>query len=257
MDVFGFHSMGRVLLIILSLPEGLLYTASMNHEKTIASQPGQVWRHLFRTAEGHILLLGIAIALAGLVGMGFIAFMSPQTSEIIGAMSFTSLVFGTVVSMSIGYAAGYGHVLVIAVNMWIEAVVVLLFYPVFVLSVRKLVELPMLKGYIERTQAIAERHHEKVRRYGVVGLFIFVWIPFWMTGPVVGSVIGYMLGFPAWLTLMVVIAGTFMTLLVWAYLLFGLFSHAAVFGPWAAVLIIGLIMLIVLASYRLNRREKN
>lgn len=235
----------------------LLYTVSVNEEKTITSPSVHVWWHLFKTAEGHILLLGIAIALAGLVAMGLMAFMSPQTSEIIGAMSFTSLILGTVVSMSIGYAAGYGHALVIAVNMWIETVVVLLFYPVFVLSVRKLVALPILKEFIERTQSAAVRHHEKVRRYGVMGLFIFVGIPFWMTGPVVGSVIGYMLGFPAWLTLTVVIAGTFMTLLVWDYLLFGLFARAAVFGPWAPVLIIGVILLVILAGYLLNRRETN
>jgi len=143
---------------------------------------------------------------------------------------------------------------VIGVNMWMETVVVLLFYPVFVFSVRKLAVFPRLRRFLDRTQAAAERHHDKVRRYGVIGLFIFVWIPFWMTGPVVGSVIGYMLGFPAWLTLSVVIAGTFMTLLVWAYILFGIITQAVVFGPWAAILIIGLIMLFIIVSYILNRR---
>lgn len=216
--------------------------------------PKTVWRELFRTTEGHILLLGIAMAFAGLIIMGLVAIWSPPTSEIIGAMSFTSLMLGTVVSMSIGYAAGYGHALVLAVNMWMETLVVLLSYPIFVLSVRKLAVFPILKRTIDRTQAAAERHHDKVRRYGVVGLFVFVWIPFWMTGPVVGSVIGYMLGFPAWLTLSVVIAGTFMTLLVWAFILFGLFTHAAVFGPWAAILIIGLIILFIIIGYLLNRR---
>jgi len=219
--------------------------------------PRPAWRQVFRTTEGHILLLGIAIALAGLVAMAAVAFWSPQTSEMIGAMSFASLAFGTVVSMSIGYAAGYGHALVIAVNMWMETVVVVLFYPVFVLSVRKLVVFPKLKRFIERTQAAAERRHDTVRRYGIIGLFIFVGVPFWMTGPVVGSVIGYMLGFPAWLTLSVVIAGSFMTLLIWAYLLFGLFTRAAIFGPWAAMLIVGLIVLVTLASYLLERRRNN
>lgn len=201
-------------------------------------------------------MLGIAIALAGLVVMGIVAYKSPQTSEMIGAMSITNLIFGTVVSMSIGYAAGYGHILVIPVIMWVETVVVLLFYPVFVLSMRKLVEFPKLKRLIASTHAAAERHHDMVRRYGIFGLFMFVWIPFWMTGPVVGSVIGYLLGFPAWLTLTVVIAGTFMTLLGWAYLLSGLYTRAAVFGPWASVIIIGLIILVIIATYLLNWRGK-
>jgi uncharacterized membrane protein len=224
---------------------------------TVERPPKPVWRQLLKTTEGRILLLGIAIALAGLIVMGLVAFWSPQTSEMIGAMSVTNLIFGAVVSMSIGYAAGYGHALVIAVNMWVETAVVVLFYPVFVLSVRKLVVFPRLKRYLDRTQAAAERHHDTVRRYGIFGLFMFVWIPFWMTGPVVGSVIGYLLGFPAWLTLSVVIAGTFMTLLSWAYLLFGIYTRAAVFGPWAPVLIIVLIILVILAVYLLDRRWRN
>jgi len=223
----------------------------------IERPPKLSWRQLFKTTEGRILLLGIAIALAGLIAMGLVAFWSPEASEVMGAMSFANLVFGTVVSMSIGYAAGYGHALVIPVNFWVETVVVLLFYPVFVLSMRKLVELPRLKRYLESTQAAAERHHGRVRRYGVIGLFIFVWFPFWMTGPVVGSVIGYLLGFPAWLTLSVVLAGTFMTMVVWAYLLFGIYTRAADYGAWAPVLIVGLIILIVLAVYLLNWRGKN
>lgn len=133
---------------------------------------------------------------------------------------------------------------------------VLLFYPVFVFSMRKLVEFPRLGYFLQRIQAAAERHHVMVRRYGIVGLFAFVAIPFWMTGPLVGSAIGYLLGFPAWLTLSIVIAGNFVTITGWAYLLFGLYNRAAVFGPWAPVLIIGLIILFILASYRLNRRRK-
>jgi uncharacterized membrane protein len=212
------------------------------------------WRQLFKTTEGRILLLGIAVALAGIISMGVVAYWSLETSRMMGAMSFANLVFGTIVAMSIGYASGYGHALVIPVNIWVETVMVLLFYPLFVFSMRKLVEFPRLKRYLERTQLTAERHHDKVRRYGIAGLFLFVWFPFWMTGPVVGSAIGYLLGLPAWLTLSVVLAGTVVAMIFWAYLLFDLYTRAAVFGPWAPVLIVCLIILIVLAFYRLDRR---
>ena len=235
---------------------------SVNEEKSkhtpaVEQQPRSAWQRLFRMTEGHILLLGIAIALAGLIAMGLTAFLSPQTSRIIGAMSFTNIIFGRAVSMSIGYAAGYGHALVVLVNMWVETALVLLFYPIFVFSMRKLVEFPRLKRFVERTHAAAERHHDKVRRYGIVGLFAFVWFPFWMTGPVVGSAIGYLLGFPSWLTVAVVLGGTCVAMGGWAYLLFGLQTRAAVFGSWAPALIIALIILLVLVGYWLNRRGKN
>ena len=224
----------------------------MNEEESKSSSR-PVWRQLFKTTEGHILLLGVVIALLGLIVMGLFAFWSPQTSRMIGAMSFTNIVFGRAVSISIGYAGGYGHALVVLVNIWIETVLVLLFYPVFVFSMQKLVVLPRLKRFLERTRAAAERHRVRVRRYGIIGLFIFVWFPFWMTGPVVGSAIGYLIGFPAWLTVSVVLAGTYLAIGGWAYVLFGLHSRAIALGLWAPVLIIGLLILFVLAGYWLNR----
>ena len=215
-----------------------------------------VWRRLFRTPEGHILLLGIAVAIAGLVVMGMLTFWSPETARIFGAMTFFNIVFGRIVSMSIGYAGGFGHELVIPVNMWVETVLVLLFYPVFVFSMRKLVVFRRLKRFLARTRAAAERHHDKVRRYGIAGLFVFVWFPFWMTGPVVGSAIGFLLGFRPWLTISVVLTGTYLAMGGWAYIMFGVHSHAALFGPWAPVLLIVLIILFVLAGYWLNHHGR-
>ena len=215
-----------------------------------------LWRELFKTTEGRILLIGIAATLGGLVVMGMIAFWSPETSRMIGAMTFFNVVFGRAVSMSIGYAGGYGHTIVVAVNMWVETVMVLLFYPLFVFSMRKLVELPRLKRFLRRTRRAAERHHDKVQQYGIAGLLIFVWFPFWMTGPVVGSAIGYLLGFKAWLTVTVVLVGTYIAMAGWAYLMSGLHTKAATFGPWAPVLVIVILILIVLIGYWLNRHER-
>jgi uncharacterized membrane protein len=203
------------------------------------------------------LLLGIAVTLAGPVVMGLVAFGSPQTLHMIGVMSFTNIVFGRAVSMSIGYAGGYGHALVLPVNMWVESVLVLLLYPAFVFSMRSLVVFPWLRRFLEVTHDAAERHHDKVRRYGIVGLFIFVWFPFWMTGPVVGAAIGYLLGLPAWLTVSIVLFGTYIAMSAWAWLLLGLHTRAAVLAPWAPALIVGIFVLIVLASYWLHRRRKS
>lgn len=221
-----------------------------NHTRTI-------WRSLFRTTEGHILLFGILVAILGLAVMGLTALWSTQTAHIIGAMSFTNIIFGRAVSLSLGYAAGYSHNIVIPVNIWIESVLVLLFYPLFVFSMRKLVVLPRLRGILERTRIAAERHQVKVRRYGILGLFAFVWFPFWMTGPVVGSAIGFLLGFPSWLTISVVLIATYIAIGGWAYILFGLHNQAMVLGPWAPVLIVILIAMIILTGYWLNQHAKN
>lgn len=230
-----------------------LYSASMTAEEKISDSLA-VWRRLFRTPEGHILLSGMALALAGLVVMLSVSYWSMPTSRMMGAMSFTNIIFGRAVSMSVGYAGGYGHALVVPVNMWMETVLVLLFYPVFVLSMRKLVKFPRLGGFIEGVRAAAERHHDKVRSYGIFGLLVFVGIPFWMTGPVVGCAIGYLIGFPSWMTLTVVLIGTYIAIAGWAVLLFDLHTHAAGLSAWAPILIVVMAIALTLTAYFLNRR---
>ena len=72
----------------------------------------------------------------------------------------------------------------------------------------------------------------------------------------VGAAIGYLLRFPAWLTLSIVLVGTYIAMLAWAYVLFGLHTRAAVLGPWASALIVAIFVLIVFAGYGLNRRRR-
>ena len=227
------------------------------------SDPGQklapyqaLREKLFVTSEGRVFALGVGIALVAVIVMGVVALWSPPTSRMIGAMAFTNIIFGRAVSMSIGYAAGYGHTLVILVNMVTETILVLLFYPLFVFSLKKLVVIPALKTLLGRIHEAATVHQDKVRRYGVIGLFVFVWFPFWMTGPVVGSALGYLLGFSASRTLGVVLTGTYIAMGAWAYFLFTIQKNAAQFGSFAPALIILVILLIVGAGYLVGYRRK-
>ena len=105
--------------------------------------------------------------------------------------------------------------------------------------------------------ALLRANQKRMMRWGIPGLLLFVWFPFWMTGPVVGSAIGYLLGLPAWLTISVVLIGTYIAMGAWAYLIFGIHSRAVIFAPWAPALIVVLLILIVLAGYWLNRHRKD
>lgn len=216
-----------------------------------------VWSRIFTgSTEGKILLSGIVLTGLGLASMLLVAIWDPIMSRIIGVMAFTNIAVGRAVSMSIGYAAGQGHGLVLAVNMVTETILVLLFYPLFVFSVNKLISLEWIKNLLERTHEAAAKHEGKVRKYGIVGLFTFVWFPFWMTGPVVGSAIGYLLGFPAWLTLVAVLAGTYVAMVAWAFFLFDIQKRAAAWGEWAPLVIIGMLVAVVLIGYLFHRNKE-
>lgn len=208
-----------------------------------------IWRSLLTTVEGRLLVAGIFLAVTGLLIIAITALWQPQRASIMGAMAITNIAFGRAVSMSIGYAAGYGKAMVVSVNIVVETILVFLFYPLFVFSLKKLVVFPALKKLLDRLHDIAETHEDKVRKYGIVGLLVFVWLPFWVTGPVIGSVIGYLLEFPIWLNLSVVLIGTYIAMVVWGYVLFSIQAHATEMGSWAPVLVIGAILAIIVVGY--------
>ena len=121
--------------------------------------------------------------------------------------------------ISFGYSFELSNILVICTNIIIETILVLIFYPLFVFSWSSILVIKPLRRIMKRTNIAAEAHQDTIRKYGVIGLFMFVWIPFWMTGPMVGCAVGYLLGFSPWKNLTIVLSGTYLAIICWALLL--------------------------------------
>ncbi len=67
------------------------------------------------------------------------------------------------------------------------------------------------RGFVGKTidnfRKSAERHHRVVEPFGALGLWLFVLFPFWGTGALVGSVVGYLLGLRTWVIFLAVFSG--------------------------------------------------
>ncbi len=81
---------------------------------------------------------------------------------------------------------------------------------------------------------------------------MFVWIPFWMTGPMVGCAVGYLLGFSPWKNLTIVLSGTYLAIICWALLLRKIHDRVAEYGPYASIAIVIIIILFVSGIYFLR-----
>lgn len=205
------------------------------------------------TAEGRILLVGVALALIYTFWLGIKFLLSPDESQVLVGMTATEIMFGRAAGMAFGYALGLGHLTVIPICMMIETVLVLIFYPLFVLSWRHLLVIQWLKKIFERIHNAAETHKGTIQRYGIIGLFAFVWFPFWMTGPVVGCVIGFLLGLRVWLNLTVVLAGTYVAILGWAFFLRQLHERVASYSSYATMVLLALLVIIIVVGHLLHR----
>jgi uncharacterized membrane protein len=208
---------------------------------------------LFSSPEGRLLIAGVGLGLVFIAWISSNFAFSPETAQMLIGLFATQIMFGRATSMSFGYAAGLGHSVVVPVNMLIETILVFTFYPLFVFSWRHIVEIRRLKRIIERTRRAAERHKDVIKKYGVVGLFVFVWFPFWMTGPFVGSVIGFMLGIRLWVNMTVVLSGTFLAMLGWAVLLKAFHQQLATYSPYAPLVMVALLIIIIIGGHMLQQ----
>lgn len=208
---------------------------------------------LFSSPEGRLFVAGIGLALIIIVWISSNFIWAPNTSQVLIGLVATQVLFGRAASMSFGYSVGLEHSVVVPVNMLVETVLVFIFYPLFVFSWRHIVEIRSLKGIIERTRRTAEANKDLIRKYGLAGLFVFVWFPFWMTGPFIGSVIGFMLGFRLWVTMTVVLSGTFVAMLGWAVILRTFHDHLAAYSPYAPLVLVAVLIIIIIGGNILHR----
>ena len=123
--------------------------------------------------------------------------------------------------LSIGVASQMDTTFLVFFNFFIESIMVLILYPLFVFSWNKLefVSYPPLSRYLERSRHNANKYQPLIQRYGVIGLILFVLTPFAMTGPVVGSFVGFLIGLRHRVTLAVVLSSTFIAIILWVYLI--------------------------------------
>jgi uncharacterized membrane protein len=208
---------------------------------------------LLTSSEGRILIIGVSLAFIYTFWLGTKLLYSPEESQILIGMTATDIMFGRAAAMAFGYSLLLGHTTVIPVCMTIETILVLIFFPLFVFSWRHLLVLKWLKNIFERIHKAAETHKGKIQKYGIIGLFLFVWFPFWMTGPVVGCVIGFLLGLKAWLCIPVVLAGTYLAIFGWAFLLRQLHEHVASYNSYAAMVLMALLIVIIIVGHLLHR----
>jgi uncharacterized membrane protein len=211
-------------------------------------------RHvLLQTVEGRILLVGLFLALLALAAFAAGWVWYPDRTLIYGAMAGLNLTVGRAAGMSFGYASGLGHAQVVPLNMVIETIQVLVVYPLFALTWTHLIDTPRWTAAIERMHQSAEVHRGTIQRFGVLGLFVFVFTPFWMTGPVVGAIVGFLIGLRARTILTVVLTATYVAIGSWALLLNELSRWAAAYNHYAPYALVLALVLLALAGGLMKR----
>ena len=199
------------------------------------------------TPEGKILFLGVILTCLYIIAVGLTKLRSDDLFSKLLLMTGTHLVGGRAVSITWGFANEMNRTVVLLVSTTIETLMVLLFFPLFVFSYRKLIVIQPLQDAMARAQHAAERHQARIMKFGIPGLLLFVWFPFWMTGPLVGCVIGFLIGLRPWTNMVIVLAGTWSAILCWGIVLGNLHEQLKKLGPYVPFFLVGFVLLIAVS----------
>ena len=103
-----------------------------------------------------------------------------------------------------------------AFNGLITTTIISFFNTLFSLSCRKVFQLPFLHKTFQDIKSDAKRQRSWAR-FGIPGIFFFVFIPMPLTGPVVGSLLARFIGLKYWGVLGTVITASLASIAAWGY----------------------------------------
>lgn len=172
-------------------------------------------------------------------------------------MGFTQLLAGRAASIASATQANMHPALIVFFATYIDTTIVFILYPMFVFSYKHLFERRFFKTHIGPVFKSAQKHVGRLRRFKIASIFLFVWFPFWMTGIIIGSLLGFLMGLRTWVTMVTVVLGSASAVVCWVYAYDRLFSLMKDINEWIPLLLTVFIIL-ALSIYRfVSLRRKN
>jgi len=177
------------------------------------------FKKVLKTQEGLVLLLSISMTMCLIAFIVSYYYLDSIFANKVVGIFFTNIFVGRVPALSLGYAAGLSHLEVISLNIISEMILVTLLYSLFVFSYKGILKIKSLEDFFKKIEEKKEKHRESFHKYGRFGLFIFVFIPFWMTGPIVGSIIGFLIGMKHLTVIFTVFIAIIVSMTLWGLFL--------------------------------------
>lgn len=170
-------------------------------------------------------------------------------------MAVAHMAAGKAVSVVQGLSVGLHPVVILLLATMSDIILMLIVYPVFVFTYEHFFESHMFQKHMRPLFESAYKRMDRIGRFKMLGVFIIVWLPLWMTGVVVGSILGYLIGLRARETLTAAALGTLTSITVWLFFSNQILSAAG----WVDNRVVGFgffAMIIVLLGIRRSQRRR-
>lgn len=180
-------------------------------------RPLNLRREFLLSPEGAVFLSGCIMLIAWIGAVVALwRFEHPRWSDML-TMGFAQTLAGRAAAIAQGTQAEINRGLLVLLATYADVLFLFLTYPLLIFSYRNMVEGRYFQKQMRSVLASAEKSSERFAKYSIAGVFLFVWLPFHMTGVLVGAVIGYLFGLRTGVNMATVTLATMTASLCWVF----------------------------------------
>ncbi len=172
---------------------------------------------LLNTVEGKLLILGVFLAAIFVVLTGIYTVVDFDTAKVFVLVLLAHFVGSRAGGIGLCILNGFSPAATIGFNFFVETLIVCFTYAGFVLSTTNYLKVEWIKRFMDKLADKAMEKKDKIERWGWIGIFSFVMAPLPVTGPVIGSIIGYMIKMRLLSNFTATALGTLTATVIWCY----------------------------------------
>ncbi len=181
-------------------------------------------KKFFNSEVGTIFIVGILLLLMWLSVIILLFKLGNSLWLTILTMGFTQVLGGRAASIAQATQAELHPLLIVLLATYVDMLVVFILYPMMVFSYDHFFERRFFQKHMKPLFESVQKSVTRFRSHKIIGVFLFVWFPFWMTGVIIGSLLGFLLGLRPWVNMVTVTMGTLSAVFCWVFAYDLLFS---------------------------------
>lgn len=193
--------------------------------------------------------VGLAMVASLLVAWTVLTSMSAREGLAVAAGVGTMLYAGKEVGIPVGLAAGADPLTMAAFVLVMDLALTFFVYPALRYAITAWLGRPGILGaYLRHMRDEANKHRGFVMRHRTWGLFTFMLIPFAINGPLIGALLGRLIGMRSKQIVPTLVAAVALTTVFWSLVYTLGFQAAEAINPVYPKLITGAILLVVVTG---------
>ena len=213
-------------------------------------------RERMNLIEVKILLIGLSLAALNGIYFLYLLFTDLALYKVLSSTAIIHIMGGRALGIATCLSGDISLFNTILYNFFLEVVIVLIAYGIVVLMMRNIIQPKLFGSAVRQAELTAQGQKTKIKKYGSIGLFLFVMFPFFMTGPLIGTIIGYLLHYRAINNFLIVFSGTLTSIMIYAFIgnniidFINQYIHIDVLKKWSGIVIA--VLIIVFLIYHLK-----